>query len=78
MLQDSPRNTAYRDAIFNNQHEFKGKTVLDVGAGTGILSVFCAQAGAKTVYAVEASNTYKIAEEIAKENNLENVIKVCV
>ncbi|CAG9860429.1 unnamed protein product [Phyllotreta striolata] len=76
MLEDSARNLAYKDAIFNNKQEFLGKTVLDVGAGTGILSVFCAQAGAKTVYAVEASDTYKIAEEVAKENKFGDVIKV--
>lgn len=77
MLEDSQRNKAYRDAILSNKDEFKDKIVLDVGAGTGILSVFCAQAGAKTVYAVEASNVYKIAEETARENNFEEVIKVC-
>jgi len=49
---------------------------LDVGAGTGILSVFCAQAGAKKVYAVEASETFRIAMEVAKENQFENVIQV--
>ncbi|XP_072391115.1 protein arginine N-methyltransferase 6 isoform X1 [Diabrotica undecimpunctata] len=76
MLEDSARNNAYKEAIFDNKHEFDGKVVLDVGAGTGILSVFCAQAGAKAVYAVEASNTYKIAEEVVKENKFENVIKV--
>lgn len=76
MLQDVPRNQAYYDSIQNNKDEFKNKIVLDIGTGTGILAVFCAQAGAKTVYAVEASDTYKIAEEIAKENGFENVIKV--
>ncbi|KAJ8925517.1 hypothetical protein NQ315_009356 [Exocentrus adspersus] len=76
MLQDKPRNKAYKDAIFSNKDSFKDKVVLDVGAGTGILSVFCAQAGAKTVYAVEASNIYKIAEETVKENQCENIIKV--
>nr|XP_023022687.1 probable protein arginine N-methyltransferase 6.1 [Leptinotarsa decemlineata] len=75
MLEDSERNKSYRNAILNNKDEFCGKVVLDVGAGSGILSVFCAQAGAKTVYAVEASNVYKIAEEVVKENSFENVIK---
>lgn len=76
MLEDSVRNRAYRKAIFDNVDSFKGKIVLDVGAGSGILSVFCAQAGASKVYAVEASETYKIAEGIAKENGFEHVIKV--
>lgn len=42
----------------------------------GILSIFCAQAGAKTVYAVEASELAKICKEVVTENNLENVIEV--
>ncbi|KAF5307604.1 hypothetical protein FQR65_LT06760 [Abscondita terminalis] len=76
MLQDSVRNSAYQKAIFDNKEYFNGKTVLDVGAGTGILSVFCAQAGAQCVYAVEGSEMYKLAEEIAEENNFKGVIKV--
>lgn len=76
MLTDLPRNKAYKTAIFDNKDRITGRIVLDIGAGTGILSVFCAQVGAAKVYAVEASNTYKIAEEIAKENEFENVIQV--
>lgn len=76
MLGDSSRNQAYYDAILNNKVEFKNKIVLDIGTGTGILSVFCAQAGAKTVYAVEASDIYRVAEDTVKENGYENVIKV--
>jgi hypothetical protein len=42
----------------------------------GILSIFCAQAGARMVYAVEASVLAKIIPKVAKENNLSDVIKV--
>lgn len=42
----------------------------------GILSIFCAQAGAKKVYAVEASNLAKLIPLVAKENNLEEKIEV--
>jgi len=76
MLQDRPRQEAYRNAILSNRSLFEGKTVLDVGAGTGILSVFCAKAGARKVYAVEASNIAKLAQQIVKENGFESVIEV--
>jgi type I protein arginine methyltransferase len=57
MLQDMIRTSAYRDAILaNGPHLFEKKTVLDVGAGSGILSYFSVQAGAKLVVAVEASD----------------------
>ena len=49
MLKDKIRTNAYRDAILKNKHLFKNKVVLDVGCGTGILSMFAAQAGAKHV-----------------------------
>lgn len=43
MLRDRPRQNAYRDAIQQCKAQFEGKVVLDVGAGTGILSVLCAK-----------------------------------
>ncbi|CAK1551492.1 unnamed protein product [Leptosia nina] len=76
MLEDEPRTSTYRKAILNNKEYFKDKVVMDVGCGTGILSIFCAQAGAKKVYAVEASNLANLAKEIIKENKYENIIEV--
>ncbi|XP_030561456.1 probable protein arginine N-methyltransferase 6.1 [Drosophila novamexicana] len=77
MLRDRPRQEAYYNAILKNKELFKDKIVLDVGAGTGILSAFCAQAGAKLVYAVEASNlATKVALDLIDENGLTSVVKV--
>lgn len=47
---------------------------MDVGCGTGILSMFVATAGAKHVYAVDNSDIILKAREIAIENNLEDKI----
>ena len=52
MLKDTIRTNAYKDAFMLNEHLVKGKVVLDVGCGTGILSMFAARAGARKVFAV--------------------------
>ncbi|KAF4672165.1 Protein arginine N-methyltransferase 1 [Perkinsus chesapeaki] len=56
MLGDEVRTNTYRRAIIDNKHIFKDKTVLDIGSGTGILTLFAAQAGAKHVYATAAKH----------------------
>lgn len=76
MLQDTVRTSTYCHAIANNPTMFKDKVVLDVGAGSGILSFFAAQAGAKKVYAVEASNAAIYAKKLVQSNNLQHVIEV--
>jgi protein arginine N-methyltransferase 3 len=76
MLQDKVRTEAYRDFIYKNKHLFEGKTILDVGCGTGILSMFCAKAGAKKVFAVDNSDIARKAEEIVKANGLQKTIYV--
>lgn len=55
---------------------FAGKTVLDVGCGSGILSIFCAMAGAKKVYSIEASNIAHLAKAVVTENGFDGVVDV--
>ncbi|KAI0025860.1 S-adenosyl-L-methionine-dependent methyltransferase [Xylariomycetidae sp. FL0641] len=74
MIKDAVRTDAYRDFIYNNKHLFKGKTVLDIGCGTGILSMFCARAGAARVIAVDASTIIHKARENIFANHLGDVI----
>ena len=77
MLCDSPRTQSYKDAILKNEHYFKDKIVMDVGAGSGILSLFAWKAGAKKVYAVEASGLASILVQVVQENQAQDVIEVC-
>ncbi|KAF2885240.1 hypothetical protein ILUMI_20932 [Ignelater luminosus] len=74
MLSDSVRTISYRDAILNNKDIFTGKTVLDVGCGTGILSMFAAKAEAAKVYGIDQSDVIYKAMDIVRENNLHDTI----
>ncbi|KAI7988520.1 Protein arginine N-methyltransferase PRMT10 [Camellia lanceoleosa] len=76
MLCDRVRMEAYYNAVFENKHHFHGKTVLDVGTGSGILAIWAGQAGARKVYAVEATKMSEHARELVKANNLEDVVEV--
>ncbi|KAK9060731.1 hypothetical protein SSX86_021437 [Deinandra increscens subsp. villosa] len=76
MLSDRVRMDAYYSSVFKNKHHFIGKTVLDVGTGSGILAIWSAQAGAKKVYAVEATKMAEHARTLIKANNLHEVVEV--
>lgn len=76
MIEDSVRTEGYRDFIEKNTELFKDKTVLDVGCGTGILSLFCARAGAKRVLAVDNSDIAKRARENIARNGYQDKIEV--
>jgi type I protein arginine methyltransferase len=75
MLSDTIRTDAYRDFIYDNKQLFAGKTVLDVGCGTGILSMFCAKAGAKQVIAVDNSDIIDKAIENVFRSGLDGQVR---
>jgi len=74
MLKDSVRTGSYQAAILKNRHLFKDKTVLDVGCGTGILSMFAAKAGASHVVGIDMSNIVDQAQKIIEANGFKDTI----
>uniref|UniRef100_H0YWL4 Protein arginine N-methyltransferase 9 n=1 Tax=Taeniopygia guttata TaxID=59729 RepID=H0YWL4_TAEGU len=76
MLNDAKRNLTYLRAI-ENAVRSGSKSVLDIGTGTGILSMFAKKAGACFVYACELSKTmYELARDVVAANNMEREIKL--
>ena len=63
MLADHNRMAAYHSAILGNPDVFEDKVVMDVGTGSGILSVWAAKAGARKVYAIEYTDMANHARE---------------
>ena len=74
MINDKVRTASYAKFILSNPELFRNAVVLDVGCGTGILSLFAARAGAKRVFAIDASDIAEKAEKIVKANELDNII----
>ena len=67
---------AYHSAIMQNKEMFEGKVVLDVGTGSGVLSLWAAQAGAAKVYAVEYTDMAKQARKMVEQNGMSDIIEV--
>lgn len=76
MLKDEVRTLTYRNSMYHNKHLFTGKVVMDIGCGTGILSMFAAKAGAKQVIAIECSNIVDYAKKIVEANKLDHIISI--
>jgi SAM-dependent methyltransferase len=74
MIGDRIRTEAFRRAIRSAVRP--GDVVLDVGAGSGILSVFAAQAGAARAYAVEQTSIAVFAQELAAANGVADIVRV--
>ncbi|HEV7738475.1 MAG TPA: 50S ribosomal protein L11 methyltransferase [Chlamydiales bacterium] len=74
MIQDTVRTSSSASFILTNSTLFRDATVLDVGCGTGILSLFAAKAGAKHVIAVDASDITKRTEKVVSDNKMNDII----
>ncbi len=69
MLQDVVRTSAYRNALEKNPSLVKGARVLDVGCGTGVLSMFAARGGAREVIGVDGSpQIAAVAKDLCARN----------
>lgn len=74
MLRDTVRCERYRDAI--HAVVKPGDRVLDIGAGTGLLSMFAVQAGASHVTAIEMGGIASVAEQLIAANGMSDRISV--
>ena len=75
MLNDLNRNATYEKAMHKAIH--KGNTVLDIGTGSGLLSMLAARAGAKAVYTCETNPLIaEKAKEIINKNGFKDTITV--
>jgi predicted RNA methylase len=77
MMKDEARTNGYKNGIIQNKEYFKDKVVLDIGCGTGVLSMFSVLYGeAKRVYAVEASDMFLLATQLIQDNEMQDRIQV--
>jgi precorrin-6B methylase 2 len=74
MLNDRARTAAFLAGIAANVRP--GDVVVDLGTGTGVLAVAAARAGARHVYALEASGIASLARQVIAANGLEDRITV--
>jgi SAM-dependent methyltransferase len=73
MALDRVRNDAYAAAL--GTVITPDSVVLDLGAGTGIHGLIAARLGARRVYLVDPEDIISVAEEVARANRLEEVVR---
>ncbi|HEX3578214.1 MAG TPA: 50S ribosomal protein L11 methyltransferase [Thermoanaerobaculia bacterium] len=74
LLQDTVRTNAFRDAI--RRFVTPDSVVLDLGTGSGILALFAAEAGARRVFAIDATHSADLASFLARQLGFADRIQV--
>jgi protein arginine N-methyltransferase 1 len=74
MLHDHRRTGTYLQAI--RAAVRPGDVVLDIGTGSGILAVAAARAGARRVFAVEASDIASVARDVFEVNGVADRVEL--
>ena len=74
MLEDRVRTSAFLAAL--DEVVGPDDVVVDIGTGTGVLAVGAARAGARHVYAIEATPLAREAQEVVRGNGLEERVTV--
>ncbi len=73
LLSDQARNDAMIAVI---RRHAPGARVLEVGCGSGLLSVLAAKAGARKVYGVEPTALVDLARELVEANRLQDTVEI--
>uniref|UniRef100_S4RW71 Protein arginine N-methyltransferase 2 n=1 Tax=Petromyzon marinus TaxID=7757 RepID=S4RW71_PETMA len=77
MLADRVRTETYGAVMKRSRAWLRGKAVLDVGCGSGIISMLCAKhAQPSRVYAVEASELARLTEQVVRCNGMKDTVRV--
>lgn len=71
MIADAVRVDTYRDAI--RRYVKPGDVVVDLGTGTGILSLLAAAQRPRVIYALDHSDLIALAKRIAEHNRVGNI-----
>lgn len=74
MLRDTARLATYAAAIKATVKP--GDIVIDVGAGSGVLSILAAKAGARRVYAIEPSAISRMMRAMVIDNSVTAIVRV--
>jgi hypothetical protein len=74
LLQDEVRTNAFREAI--RQCVTSDSVVLDLGTGSGILALFAAEAGARRVFAIDATHSADLASFLTRHLGFGDRIQV--